>query len=113
MLTHPWASSQFHITAQLAGEGLAVLADLFRQIALHEAEPVAIYADLVFGIDGGDGILAVHDRRNADSTMTSQYACRIILADGRRRVDLDDQKRLLRGEIQTIGRLALALEANN
>ncbi len=32
------------------------------KVALHQAEPVAIDQHLVFGIDGSDGILAVHDR---------------------------------------------------
>ncbi len=59
---------EFDIGVELAGEGLAALGDLFRQITLHQAEPVAIDANLVFGIDGGNGILAVHIVVIADST---------------------------------------------
>ncbi len=37
---------------------------LRREIALHQAEPVAVGEHLVLGVDAGDRILAIHDRRN-------------------------------------------------
>ena len=37
---------------------LAALLDLLGQVALHQAEPVAVDGDLVLGVDGGDRILA-------------------------------------------------------
>ena len=40
---------------------MIALDDLFGQIALHQAEPVAISCDFVGGIDGGDAVFAVHD----------------------------------------------------
>ena len=43
------------------GERLVTLADLFAEVAAVEAEPVAVSDDLVVGVDGGDGILEVHD----------------------------------------------------
>ena len=44
-----------------AGECLVALGDLFGEVALHQAQPVVIGERLVFGVDGGDRVLAVHD----------------------------------------------------
>ena len=44
-----------------AGEGGATLAHGFGQVALHQAQPVAIDHDFVIGIDCGNRIFAVHD----------------------------------------------------
>ena len=41
----------------------AALLEGLRQCALHQPQPVAVGADLVLGVDAGDRILAVHDRR--------------------------------------------------
>ena len=50
------------VGVQLAGEGLAALGNGLGQIALHQPQPVGIGQNLVFGIDGRDGIFAIHDR---------------------------------------------------
>ena len=50
------------VGVELAREGLAALVDLFLEVALHQAEPVAVDGDLVLGVDRGDRILAVLDR---------------------------------------------------
>ena len=39
----------------------AALVEGLDEVALHQAEPVAVDEDLVLGVDGGDRILAVHD----------------------------------------------------
>ena len=44
------------------GEGLAALGDLLGERAVHQLQPVAVADDLVLGVDGGDGVLEVHDR---------------------------------------------------
>ena len=48
---------------QRAGHRLAALVEALLEIALHQAEPVAVGRDLVLGIDRGDRILEVDDRR--------------------------------------------------
>ena len=79
------------IRIELAGEGLAVLGDFFGQRALHEAEPVAIDVDLVFGVDCGDRIFAIHDggQRRLDKHVVDTGG--IGPADGGLAVDLDFQ----------------------
>ncbi|MCY1303025.1 hypothetical protein D9M70_527130 [compost metagenome] len=49
------------VRIQCAGEGPAALAQAFRQVALHQAQPVAIDRDLVVGVHSRHGVLAVHD----------------------------------------------------
>src|SRR5690606_37405330 len=51
----------FAVRIQAAGDGLAAFDQVFGQVALHQAQPVAIGDDLVIGIDGGDRVFAVHD----------------------------------------------------
>ena len=51
------------VTLQAAGHDLAALLEALGQVALHQAQPVAIDADLVLGIDGGDAVLAILDGR--------------------------------------------------
>ena len=44
-----------------AGESRTALADLLGQRALHQPKPVAVAESLVLGINGGDGVLQIHD----------------------------------------------------
>ena len=47
------------VRVQAAHYGFAALVKTRFQIAAHQAKPIAIDSDLVFGINGGDGILAI------------------------------------------------------
>ena len=51
----------FAVRLEPPGQGLAVLLEAGGQVALHQAEPVAIDVDLVGGVDGGDAVLEVLD----------------------------------------------------
>ena len=46
---------------ETARHGLTALLKAFFQITLHQPEPVAVSAYLVFGIDGCNRIFIVHD----------------------------------------------------
>jgi len=72
-----------------AGEGLAALGHFFGEVALHQAEPVAVDHHLVIGIDGGDGIFAVHDGGECGFHQYVFDAGGIGLADRGAGVDLD------------------------
>ncbi len=71
-----------------AGEGLAVLGDLLGEIAAHEAQPVAVPEDLVLGVDGGDGVLEVHDGGDGRFDQHVLHPGGVGAADGTLRVDL-------------------------
>ena len=49
------------IRIQRAGDGFAIFLQPFGEITFHEAEPVAVNGNLIFGIHGSNGILAIHD----------------------------------------------------
>ncbi len=72
-----------------AGEGLAALADVLGEVAFHQAQPVAVDDGLVVGVDGGDGVLAVHDGGQGGFHQHVLDASSIGLADGAGGVDLD------------------------
>ena len=72
------------VRVELAREGLAALLDLLREVALHQAEPVAVGRDLVLGIDRGDRILEILDRRERRFQPHVGDMRRVALADGRR-----------------------------
>ena len=72
-----------------AGKGLAALGDFFRQVALHQAEPVAVDHHFVIGIDGGDGVFAVHDGGQRGFHQDVFDAGSVGLADRGAGVDLD------------------------
>ncbi|MNQ39574.1 hypothetical protein D3C85_531990 [compost metagenome] len=77
------------VGVQLAGEGLATLGDVFGQVALHQAEPIAIDMDLVVGIDGGDRVFAVHDGGQRGFDQHVLHTGGVGAADGVGAVDLD------------------------
>ena len=70
------------------GDALATLVQL-DQIALHQAEPVAVDDGLVVGVDGGDGVFTVHDGGQCRFHQDVLHAGGIGLADRAGRVDLD------------------------
>ena len=49
------------VWVEAAGEAFAAFLDLLREVALHQAQPVAVDRHLVGGIHRRNGILAVHD----------------------------------------------------
>ena len=51
------------IVGEAAGEGAPAFDDLHLEGALHERQPRLVGGDLVGGVDGGDRVLEVHDRR--------------------------------------------------
>ena len=77
------------VGVEAARKGLAALADILREVALHQAEPVAVDHDLVLGIDGGDRILAVLDGGQRRFQHDIGDAGRIGLADRVGAVDDD------------------------
>ena len=50
------------VGVELPGEGALALGDFLGQVALVEAEPVAVAQHLVVGVDSGDRVLEIHDR---------------------------------------------------
>ena len=77
------------VVVEDAGERLAALADLLGEVALHQAEPVAVAERLVLGVDSGDGVLEVHDRRDGGLEDHVLNPGRVRGPDGGVRVDLD------------------------
>ena len=59
------------------------------QVPLHQAKPVAVGEHLVFGIDGGDGVFAVHDRGHGEFEHEIRHPCCVVLADEMAVVDQD------------------------
>ncbi len=99
------------VTLELAGEGLAALGDLLGEVALHQGEPVAVDENLVLGIDGGDGILAIHDGGDGGFERDIADAGGIGLADHAVGVDEDQRVQAVGGEVEPVGVLVLTLEA--
>ncbi len=76
---------------------LAALAHLFLEVAVHQAEPVAVDDDLVLGVDRGNRISQSMIAVIADSSQTSEIRAGIVLADRRRGIDQDfDMQAVLR-----------------
>src|SRR5690606_26174857 len=79
----------FAVRVQAAGDGPAALDQVFGQVALHQAQPVAVGQDLVVRVHGGDGVLAVHDGGQGRFDDHVLDVGRIGLADGVAGVELD------------------------
>ena len=95
-----------------AGEALATFADAFRQVAFHQAEPVAVDHHFVVGIDCSDGVFAVHDGGQGGFDQDVFYTRCVGLADRGVGVDLDLEVQAVVLE-QDGGRFRrIALEAN-
>ena len=72
-----------------AGEGLAALGHFFGQVALHQAEPVAVDHHFVIGVHGSHGVFAVHDGGQRGFHQHVFDAGSVGLADRGAGVDLD------------------------
>ena len=77
------------IGIQAAFDRAGAFRDRRRQRAAHDAAPVAIDDGLVGGVDGGDRVLAIHDRRERALEHDVLDAGRMLPADRMRRVDRD------------------------
>ena len=68
-----------------------------RQIAAHQAEPVAIHRHLVRAVDRRDGVLEIHDRGQGRFELDVGDASRVVTADRMRAIDthLDVQTMVL------------------
>src|SRR5690606_12841106 len=94
-----------------AGDALAALFQFLDQIALHQAEPVAVDDGLVVGVDRGDGVFAVHDGGQRRFHQDVLHAGGVGLADGAGRVDLDLEVDAVVLEQHGDRRAGIALEA--
>jgi hypothetical protein len=101
-------------------DGPAALLQRRREVALHEAEPVAIDRDLVLGIDRRDRILAVHDRGDRSLQHHVGDPGRVVLADRMVAIDADldvqavvdqEDRRRARGIALIAGELFRLLQA--
>ena len=114
-------ASIFPVGIELARDRLAALLECIFEIAIHQAEPVAIDDDLVLRIDGSNGILAILDRRQRQFQQNIGNMRGIRLADRMIGIDDDldmqailDQKDCGRrlGIAAITGKLAFVLERN-
>ena len=79
------------VLVQPPGLGAPALLEGGGQVAAHQAEPVAVDAGLVLGVDGGDGVLAVLDGGQGGFHQDVGHAGGVVLADIVGPVDLDLQ----------------------
>ena len=77
------------IAVHLARHLLATLFERLGQVAPHQAQPVAIGDNLVFGVHSGNAIFAIHDRRHRGFQQHISHARRIGFANVMRSVDLN------------------------
>ena len=77
------------VAVELALHGFAALLERRLQVALHQAEPVAVGERLVRGVDGSDRILEVHDRGQRRLEVDARDARPVGPADIRLGVDQD------------------------
>src|SRR5690606_7033941 len=89
-------------------KGFAAFADFLDQRALHQAQPVAIGQHLVFGIDGGHGVFAVHDGGQGRLEQDVLDAGAVLRANGVAFVDLDLEVQAVVAEHQGLGSLRVA-----
>ena len=97
------------VLVERTGEGLAVLGDLFGQVAAVQPEPVAVAEHLVVGVDGRDRVLEVHDRGDRGLQHDVLDACGVGGADGGVGVDQDlDVQAVVAQQHRPMGRAELA-----
>ena len=94
------------------GEGLAALGDLLGEGALHQPQPVAVAEHLVLGVDGGDGVLEVHDRGDRGLEQQVLDAGAVGGADRVVAVDLDLDVQAVVDEQHGLGRAGVAAVAD-
>src|SRR5690606_3665307 len=79
----------FAVGIELASQRLATLLEGVGQVALHQAQPVAVDVHLGVGVDGSGRVFAVHDGGHGRFDQQVLDAGGIGLADGAVGVDLD------------------------
>src|SRR5690606_32276232 len=77
------------VRVQLAGKGFAAFGDFLGEFTGHESQPVAVGQYLVFGIDRGDRVFAVHDGGDGGLQHNVFDAGFVLFADGMLAIDLD------------------------
>ena len=77
------------IRVEAPGDALAAFFQFLDQIALHQAQPVAVDHHLVGGVDGCHGVLAVHDGRQRRFHQHVFHAGGVGAANGAAGVDLN------------------------
>ena len=100
------------IGVEAPGDALAALVQLLGQVALHQAQPVAVDQHLVGGIDGGHRVLAVHDGGQRRFHQHVLHPGGVGAADGAGRVDLDLEVQAVVLQQHGARRGGLALEAD-
>ncbi|MNQ48223.1 hypothetical protein D3C85_620950 [compost metagenome] len=100
------------VRVEAAGDALAALVQLLAQVALHQAQPVAVDQHLVVGIDRGDRVFAIENGRQRRFHQQILDPGGIGLADRAARVDLDlhMQAIVLQQDGAGLRRLALVAE---
>ena len=79
---HTIGAVPFPVRFKRAGHAAPALVKGRGQVALHQAEPGAVRADLVLGIDGSDRILKIDDRRQRGFEDDISDAERVGRTDG-------------------------------
>ena len=88
-MLRPLAVGPDHIAGEFARDGAPAFFETLRQVAAHDAQPVAIGDELVLGIHCRDRILAIRDRRQRSFENDIRDAEPVRLAD--LAVGVDDQ----------------------
>ena len=102
----------FAVRVHGAGEGAAALVDGLGQVTFHQAQPVAVDNGLVVGINGGDGVFAVHDGGQRRFHQHVFDAGSVGLADVAGRIDLDFEVQAVVLEQDGSRRRSVALEGD-
>ncbi len=99
------------IGVQMPADRLAALVEGLDQVALHQAQPVAIDQHLVVGVDCGDGIFAIHDRGQRGFHQHVFDAGGVGLADRAVGVDLNLEMQAVMLQQYRLRRRGVALPA--
>ena len=89
-------------------DGLAALFKCFRQVAFHQAQPVAIGQHFVLGIHRRDTVFTIHDGRKSGFDDHIRNAGGVVLADGVIGVDPDLDMQPVVAQKHRVGRLCRA-----
>ena len=97
------------VRVQAAFDGLVGLAEFGVEIALHQPQPVAVYAGFFFRVDGGHGVFAVLDGGDGGFQHDIADSGGVVFADGVFRVDADFDVQAVVLEQQGVGGFGVAV----
>ena len=100
------------VRVQASGLDLSALLEALRQIAFHQAEPGAIDPDLVLGVHGSDGILAVLDGGEGGFHQQVADPGGIVPTDGAGPIDHDLAVQPVVAKQHAVGRIDIAAPAH-